>query len=106
MEVQGMASQGTWAVSRASVCSSVKWAGSLDLGLVYWLTTLRKVADLEPPRGTTGLEEEAETVPFCNNAKVWELQVALIRVDGETEVDGSPEGMVGKAVPMVIGWSA
>lgn len=79
----------------------MKWAGSLDLRLVHWLTTLRKVADLESPCGTTGLEEEAETVAFCNNAKVWELEVALIRVGGETEVDSNPEGVVGKAVTMV-----
>lgn len=89
-----------------SFCSSVKWAGSLDLGLVYWLTTLGKVADLESPCGTTGLEEEVEEVPFCNNAKVWEIEVALIRVGGETEVDDSPEGVVAKAVTMVVGRSA
>lgn len=58
------------------------------------------------PCGTIGIEEEVETVPFCNNAKIWELEVALIRVGGEAEVDGSPEGVVGEAVTMVTGQSA
>lgn len=48
-----------------------------------WLTTLGKVADLESPCGTTGLEEEVETGPFCN-ADVWGLEVALIGVGGKT----------------------
>lgn len=32
--------------------------------------------------------------------------MALIRVGGEAEVDGSPEGVVGEAVTMVTGQSA